>query len=280
LSGTPIQNKLTDLASILEFLKAYPFSNPKYFESEILQPWHRGDQQGVLRLKRLVNLITLCRTKAVVDLPKRIDQIHHLDFSLAEHKAYESAKSRTTEMLKEAVSIDYTKRVTYLNALQWLNNLRLICNHGVIQHSQCKNTKSESDSSWNLQTAQKAFENMLYAGAAICVGCTNNLVEATYEDAALNMIDLPQPRLSECLFLICGSCISRSSPYLGFSGCSHSPKHPTFTVSLTISSESYRTEDACQIMTQTEMPTKIRALLESLQRCEKGEKRYQTMFLM
>jgi SNF2 family DNA or RNA helicase len=73
------------------------------FEDEISKPWQRGEEHGFLRLKALVRAITIGRTKKVVELPVRIDEIHHLDFSPAERKRYETAEKDTVSLL-EAIS--------------------------------------------------------------------------------------------------------------------------------------------------------------------------------
>lgn len=118
VSGTPIQNKLTDLASIFEFLRVYPFSDPHIFDVEISKPWQESDQQGVLRLKKLVNSVTLCRSRAAINLPKRVDEIHWLEFSATERTIYNSARDQTASMLDNAICEDYTQRGLYLNALR------------------------------------------------------------------------------------------------------------------------------------------------------------------
>jgi len=136
ITGTPIQNKLTDLASILEFLRVYPFSDPHVFDAEISKPWQESDEQGVLRLKKLVNFVSLCRSRAVINLPKQIDEIHRLNFSAAERAMYDSARDKTASMLDNAICEEYTQRGLYLNALRWLNTLRYICNHGLVNARQ------------------------------------------------------------------------------------------------------------------------------------------------
>ncbi len=42
VTGTSIQNKLMDFASLVKFLGVYPYSEPDTFNHEILQPWRRG----------------------------------------------------------------------------------------------------------------------------------------------------------------------------------------------------------------------------------------------
>ncbi|KAH6689414.1 P-loop containing nucleoside triphosphate hydrolase protein [Leptodontidium sp. MPI-SDFR-AT-0119] len=94
ITGAPIQNKLADFASIVRFLRVHPYSDQKTFEEEIFGPWqnrHGTDTEVFLRLKTLVRAITISRTKAVVKLPTRVDEVHHLNFTPAEREKYEAA---------------------------------------------------------------------------------------------------------------------------------------------------------------------------------------------
>ncbi|TVY35125.1 putative SWI/SNF-related matrix-associated actin-dependent regulator of chromatin subfamily A member 3-like [Lachnellula occidentalis] len=140
--GTPIQNKLTAFASIVRFLGAYPYSEQSTFDEHISRPWYRGDDQGFFRLKALVRAITISRTKAVVHLPPRVDEIHHLDFAPFERLAYEEAKASTVKLLEDTISFRNQDRTTF-NALQRLNVLRLICSHGVLAQT-CQKLINES----------------------------------------------------------------------------------------------------------------------------------------
>lgn len=279
VSGTPIQNKLTDLESVFNFLRVYPFCEPRVFNREILQPWLRNEPQGFLRLKTLVNCVTLCRTKAVVTLPERNDLIHWLDFSAEEHEVYESAKLRTIQLLDNANAIDYTKRKTYLNALQWLNALRLICNHGIMHSTreiaQVAVDKSVRSGTWSQASAQAVFENMLSAGAAICVGCSLDLTEVRYANNDLPTTKVPKPQLSECMFLLCSSCLlRRHTDSSTSSACPHSPKCPSMGVSLTRSTITTQLRRDIPMMKPAEVPTKLKALLANIQSYIGSEKWY------
>src|SRR5438045_3650692 len=95
ITGTPIQNKLSDFTSIVKFLQVYPYSEEGQFNSDISRPWQKEDPQGFLRLKTLVRNITISQTKEVVCLPPHVDEIHHLDFLLDDHQIYESPKINT-----------------------------------------------------------------------------------------------------------------------------------------------------------------------------------------
>jgi SNF2 family DNA or RNA helicase len=76
MTGTPTQNRLADLGSLLEYLQLYPFSNPKVFDAEIIKPWLKSSYKDISRLKKLINYVALRRTKTNIDLPPRKDEIH------------------------------------------------------------------------------------------------------------------------------------------------------------------------------------------------------------
>lgn len=62
-------------------------------------------------------------------LPPREDFIHYIDFSQSESALYEAAKKQSVELLNDTL-LNGAK--TTFSALQSLNQLRLICNHGVL----------------------------------------------------------------------------------------------------------------------------------------------------
>ncbi len=269
ISGTPIQNKLTDLASIFEFLRVFPFSERRIFNSEILNPWLGLDPQGYWRLKTLVNFVTLCRTEAVLALPKRLDQIQRLYFSAAEHKIYQSAKLRTVELLDSAMTTSDTTRGTYLNALQWLGVLRLICNHGVM-HSEWEILRSTSDTKaasqkWNTSGAQRAFTSMLRAGTAVCVSCSVDFADITYEHAKAETTHSPQAQISECLSLLCGACLLRcSEDGSDLMACAHKPRCLMKSISLTDTATRWQPTMSVPLTSPEKIPTKLKALVTDL----------------
>jgi SNF2 family DNA or RNA helicase len=74
VTGTPIQNRLGDLASLLKFIRPYPYTDPKNFDADVSQTWKSGkDEEAVNRLKRLLACLLLRRPKGAIDLPARRD---------------------------------------------------------------------------------------------------------------------------------------------------------------------------------------------------------------
>ena len=96
VTGTPIQNRLTDLASLFRFLRVDPFDDPETFRLHVSQSWKtRSDPQAVAKLRLLINSITLRRQKCAIDLPSRKDEIHSLEFNPEERSHYDDVKART-----------------------------------------------------------------------------------------------------------------------------------------------------------------------------------------
>jgi SWI/SNF-related matrix-associated actin-dependent regulator of chromatin subfamily A3 len=180
ISGTPIQNKLTDFASIVKFLQVYPYSEDRVFEDDISRPWQNGDPQGFLRLKTLVRSITIGRNKSVVCLPPRIDEIRYLDFTQEEHQKYELAKIQTVAMLEEAISSTNQQKNTF-NALERLNTLRLICSHGLLTRIRpSQNPEGNSIApmmTWTERSAQECVPDASWTATASCSNCGTELLE-------------------------------------------------------------------------------------------------------
>ncbi|KAM7217733.1 P-loop containing nucleoside triphosphate hydrolase protein, partial [Rhypophila decipiens] len=70
LTGTPIQNSLNDLNSLLGFLHFEPFSSPKIFLRYILEPLSNETENGYCRLRELLRTICLRREASLLNLPE------------------------------------------------------------------------------------------------------------------------------------------------------------------------------------------------------------------
>jgi hypothetical protein len=162
-----------------------------------------------------------------------------------------------------------------MNALSWLNQLRLLCNHGLMQS---KKPTNSGKTSWNSTRAQKLMENMLSNGSALCALCYTNLADAVPEDLDARTTELPSPRLFKCLQLVCGSCISDGFAHNQCPSCLPSKTCVFFEVSLTPMTHSKPSiPKELPVMSPTEIPTKVLALVSALKFADPKEKRYSTL---
>ncbi|MFK8271063.1 DEAD/DEAH box helicase [Capnocytophaga stomatis] len=127
LSGTPIENSLSDLWSQMQFINPNilgSFSHfSKYFKHNIEK---KGDLVALEELKTIISPFLLRRTKEQVldDLPEMMEQIIYCELSEAQQQWYEREKSKARNEL-----LRIERKITQFNALNVLMRLRQISNH-------------------------------------------------------------------------------------------------------------------------------------------------------
>ncbi|KAI0964814.1 SNF2 family N-terminal domain-containing protein [Xylaria arbuscula] len=130
VTGTPIQNRVSELASLFRFLQVFQYSNPKIFDERITRLWSSGKgQKAIERLKCLLNFIMLRRPQEGLNLPGRTDLKVIVDFDGQERNVYNAARDKSMRSIDDLLS--HQSSESYLNALQKTNSLRLICNLGL-----------------------------------------------------------------------------------------------------------------------------------------------------
>ncbi|KAL2753446.1 hypothetical protein ACRALDRAFT_2111359 [Sodiomyces alcalophilus JCM 7366] len=135
VTGTPVQNRLEDLAALLQFLRLKPFDDRNKFNRFIIDPFKSYDAEIIPKLRILVDTITLRRLKDKIDLPPRTDEIVKLEFTPEERQVYDlfekNAQDRVKVLAGEGAGVDKALRGhTYIHILRSILRLRLLCAHG------------------------------------------------------------------------------------------------------------------------------------------------------
>jgi SNF2 family DNA or RNA helicase len=131
LTGTPVENSLTDLCTQLNFVNNGLLGSLAYFKREYAKPIEKQQsEEKEVRLQKLIRPFILRRTKEEVarDLPPVIEQTVFCDMTDEQYKIYEEEKSAIRNTIIgniENISLDKTAIVV----LQGLMKLRLISNH-------------------------------------------------------------------------------------------------------------------------------------------------------
>jgi SNF2 family DNA or RNA helicase len=127
LTGTPIENSLTDLWSQMQFINPDILGNFIFFTNYFKIPIEKNqDSDKISALKKLVYPFILRRTKDQVlkDLPELNEQIVYCDLSDEQEKLYDQEKSKARN---ELLKINFDKnRINILNVLM---KLRQLSNH-------------------------------------------------------------------------------------------------------------------------------------------------------
>ncbi|XP_042314519.1 helicase-like transcription factor [Sceloporus undulatus] len=201
LTGTPIQNSLKDLWSLLSFLKLKPFTDKEWWHRTIQRPVTMGDQGGLKRLQSLIKSITLRRTKTskvkgkpVLKLPERKVFIQHITLTDEESLIYNSVKNESIAAVKRYFN-EGTVLSNYAHVLGALLRLRQLCCHP----SLCISTSSSSNMGGN-STPEELREKLIERMKLV-------LSSGSDEECAICLESLNFPVITHCAHVFCKPCI-------------------------------------------------------------------------
>ncbi len=165
LTGTPIENSLTDLWSQIEFINPGLLGNISFFKNYFSNPIEKvGDELKREKLKKFIQPFILRRTKEEVatDLPELNEQFLLCSMSESQKNYYEEEKSKVrNEILHSIENVGIEKSsILMINAL---TKLRQIANHPVMID------KTYSDDSGKLDEIILSLENMFEQGHKVLI---------------------------------------------------------------------------------------------------------------
>ena len=228
VTGTPVQNRLDDLAALLAFLRLHPFHDRTKFLRYIVEPFKACDPEIVPKLRILVDTITLRRLKDKIDLPPREDLVVKLDFSQDERSIYELFAKNAQDRVKVLAGTHNGGQAlggnTYIHILKAILRLRLLCAHGkdllndadldALQGMSAEmaididdDDDDNSKPALSDQKAHEMFTLMQETNNDACIECSRKLgsnessnIEAEGQDDILGF-------MTPCYHVICRSCI-------------------------------------------------------------------------
>ena len=260
ISGTPIQNKWEDLASLLNFLRVYPDQDIRSLTTML----RHGGANPVLR--GMLASLCLRRSKLIIDLPSRRDTTHKVDFDAEEANLYNSINLRVTGFLEQQAN--QTTLRSYSNILTKINSLRHICNLGTCYRDRIGKPENQTSA------MQELFDGLISAGAAECCICGSDVSQADRsnesENSATYGFESSEIRIATCGELICASCFAVSETMTCPSNgrCQYQSLCTLSTVNSSPSS------DLSAVQPSSRLSTKMRALQEDLFALPETDKRY------
>lgn len=129
LTGTPVENHLTELWSVLEFLNPGYLGNHEQFRHQFMVPVERyNDEESARELRRLVQPFLLRRLKSdptiISDLPEKNEMVIYCSLTREQAGLYEMTVRESLAQLDRADGIQRRGLV-----LSLLTRLKQICNH-------------------------------------------------------------------------------------------------------------------------------------------------------
>ncbi|XP_010003057.1 PREDICTED: helicase-like transcription factor [Chaetura pelagica] len=201
LTGTPIQNSVKDLWSLISFLKLKPFTDREWWHRTIQRPVTMGAPGGLGRLQSLIRNITLRRTKTskvkgrpILELPERKVLIQHVMLTEEERQMYQSVKKEGKAAISKFFS-EGTVLAHYADILGVLLRLRQLCCHPHL----CINTSSPSFSADN-KTPEELHETLVSKMKLV-------LSSGSDEECAVCLESLTLPVITRCAHVFCKPCL-------------------------------------------------------------------------
>jgi len=149
ITGTPIQNRVDDLFSLMKFLRHEPWDKWRWWHKTIAQPLANEDDKGMLVLRNILSTLMLRRTKrtidpstgrSIVDLPPRKVEVVFVDLEPTERSFYDAFAKRSSVLSASIIRkasgggvMKSSKGVGgYAALFTLLMRLRQACDHPVL----------------------------------------------------------------------------------------------------------------------------------------------------
>jgi superfamily II DNA or RNA helicase len=164
LTGTPIENSVRDLWSIMEFALPRYLGTREDFRQRYELPIAASAKPELSRLRRRLAPFLLRRTKRAVakDLPEKIEQVLYCELSAAQRTAYETFLSKGREQIQHLLQTQGFGKAR-MSILTTLLRLRQTC-----CHLRLIDEKSEA-SSGKLEALQELLQEAIEGGHRVLI---------------------------------------------------------------------------------------------------------------
>ena len=224
LSGTPIQNKLDDLFSLLSFLRIEVFGEYVWWNTYINKFSDDNEAFGILN--QILNTLLLRRTKKstyangqqILSLPEKSVEICLVKMNKFERNLYNKVHAGSKARMASIFKDDNTALHQYTHIFQILIRLRQICDHPGLVF-----TEADLTDDAKLDTAiQKFFKDQLVDnfGAPVQSSALQNstymqkviqdIKNGDYACCAVCLEDNNDPSVSKCGHVLCTECFEKN----------------------------------------------------------------------
>jgi SNF2 family DNA or RNA helicase len=157
ITGTPIENSLSDLWSQMNFLNPGILGNLAFFKRSFITPIEKhANQEQMDKLQLMIRPFVLRRKKNEVakDLPPLMEEVMICSMAEEQHKMYEQEKSVIRNTILSAIEQEGVKKSSFV-VLQGLTKLRQLANHPSLAE------KDADESSGKFDEILRMLENLV-----------------------------------------------------------------------------------------------------------------------
>jgi SNF2 family DNA or RNA helicase len=180
LTGTPIQNRMEDLGTLVRFLNIRPFTTPSSFQKHVIGPLFSNTSSRAQNLRLLLKSMCLRRKRSEIQGLTATKHIKWLELPSEERTAYSKCMEDSLKAMDYSVSTQSAFKKCF-GLFQAISRLRILCNLGTFQ----KGFKNRTDRSRN-------------EDQDCCALCNLKVVFSTRVSQAIQCKD--------CLATLCAGC--------------------------------------------------------------------------
>ncbi|MGA2260764.1 MAG: DEAD/DEAH box helicase [Acidobacteriota bacterium] len=158
LTGTPIENSLTDLKSLFDLVLPGYLGSDEEFAARHAESMQNGPSPSEAQaLRKWIAPFVLRRLKGAVldELPEKIEDLRTCELSEMQVKLYREALSTKGADLLARLRSD-TKQLPYIHIFALLNLLKRICDHPALALNKVQDYQSYESGKWEL------FQELLF----------------------------------------------------------------------------------------------------------------------
>lgn len=189
LTGTPIQNSLEDLGSLVKFLRIPSVDDASQFRAHItnkVQPSKMNPTPDFENLRVLLSAVCLRRNNTILPLHQPKEHTYELVFSSDERRDYNGILHAFNKAIRAAVNENKGAKA-HQTVLNGLLRLRMFCNNGNLHGTSIEEVGSL------LQQDRLSF----------CSSCSCDVLSySSYADARSGCI-------TQCRRVVCSECVER-----------------------------------------------------------------------
>ncbi|XP_048130546.1 DNA repair protein RAD5B isoform X2 [Rhodamnia argentea] len=221
LTGTPIQNNLQDLYSLIHFLRVEPWCNWAWWKKRIQSPYESGDGRGIKLVRIILNSLMLRRTKEskdkegrpILTLPPTDIQTIECEQSEAEQDFYDALFRRSKVRFDQFVAQGKVLH-NYASILELLLRLRQCCNHPFLVMS-----RSDSQQYADLNKLARKFLDMnphtascnqIVPSRAYVEEVVDGIRRGENTECPICLESADDPVLTPCAHRMCRECLLSS----------------------------------------------------------------------
>ncbi|XP_027364407.1 DNA repair protein RAD5B-like [Abrus precatorius] len=281
LTGTPLQNSLEDLFSLLCFLRVEPWCNWAWWHKLVQRPYENGDPRALKLVKAILRTLMLRRTKETKDkevrpilfLPPTDIQLIECEQSESERDFYDALFAGSKVQFDQYVAQGKVLH-HYANILDLLMQLRRCCNHPFLV--MCG---SDSQKYANLSRLARRFLQSNSDSAAHSIQSRAYIDEVLEHiqkgetvECSICMESPDDPVFTPCAHRFCRECLFNCWGTSAGGKCPICRQPLQKTDLITCPSESPFKVDIKNNLTESSKVSKLLNFLQQIQRSSSGEK--------